>query len=195
MLIIVDAYNYMKGISGDTHISEHAEQQFMKLFKKYLKIRGNHLMIVFDAGPTLYESDIMDGAIHVVYSGQMQTADDFIISYVRKHVGQDILLVTSDREIRNIAKQCNIVSISSPDFHTIFMDVINCYDEKEKRIARDAIKTGDSINSDLDMLMELGSRNIMSHEKDEVLPVPRHVKNNKKVSRSDKWAMRKINKI
>jgi len=195
MLIIIDAYNYMKVTSGDKHISERAEREFMRLFKKYLRFRGNQLMVVFDAGPTLFESDTTDGAVHVVYSGQMQTADDSIIKYIRSHMGQDILLVTSDRELRDIAKRCNVVSISSPDFHKIFMEVLDQYDENEARVARDAIKTTDGSNSDLDQLMELGSRNIVSQKKNEVPSAPRYVRNSKKVSKNDKWVMRKINKI
>ena len=160
MLIIIDAYNYMKVTSGDKHISPRDEQRFMKLFQKYLKFRNNQLMVVFDAGPTLYESDLMDGAVHVFYSGQMQTADDLIIKYVKSHEGQDVLVVTSDRELREVAKQCNIVSISSPDFHRIFMDVLDQHDEYEEQIIKNVFKTSDSNNMYLDDLMELGSRNV-----------------------------------
>ena len=195
MLIIVDAYNYMKVISGMKHISEQEEQRYMRQFQKYMKIRGNQLMIVFDGGPSLHVTDETIGGVHVVYSGEMHSADDVIIEYVHDHVGEDILVVTSDREIRNAAKKCNIVSISSPDFYKIFKDVLDQRERYEHNVVRDVVKTAESEDSDLDQLMELGSRNIGAHVKFEEQGVPRVVRNSKKSSKFDKWTMRKINKI
>ena len=114
MLIIIDAYNYMKVTSGDKHISDHAEKEFLSKFQKYVRNRGNRLMVVFDAGPSLYKGHDQIGGVRIVYSGQMHSADDVIIEYLQAHVGEDILVVSSDREIRDAAKDCNIVSISSP---------------------------------------------------------------------------------
>lgn len=195
MLIIIDAYNYMKITSGDKRISERAEREFLDQFQKYIRNRGNRLMVVFDAGPSLYKGHDQIGGVHIVYSGQMHSADDVIIEYVQAHAGEDILVVSSDREIRDAAKSCDIVSISSSDFHKIFTRVLEQYEDRELKISRDAVKTTEESDSDLDRLMELGSRNISSYDKNEVPFIPRYVKNNKKASKVDKWAMRKINKI
>ena len=81
------------------------------------------------------------------------------------------------------------------DFYTIFTEIINTSEQHEKQIVKSAIKTTDRENSALDQLMEIGSRSIVSSVKKEQSPVPRHVKNNKKTSKADAWAMRKINKI
>ena len=195
MLIIIDAYNYMKVISGDKHISQQAEREHLNVFQQYVRQRGNRLMLVFDAGPALHKGDEMIGGVHVVYSGHLKSADDVIIEFIQDRAGADILVVTSDREIRTVAKQCNIVSISSVDFHKIFTEVMKFYEGHEKKVVKSAIKTTEESNSDLDLLMELGSRSIVSSVKKELVLVPRHVKNDKKVSKADKWAMRKINKI
>jgi len=185
----------MKQTSGEKHISQRLEQKYMRMFQKYVRERGNQLMVVFDAGPALYQSEELVGGVDIVYSGQMHSADDVIIEYLRDHPGQDILLVTSDREIRDVAKACDIVSLASPEFHKIFTDVLHQYEEYEEMVVRDVVKTAESENSDLDRLMELGSRNIAAHQKNEVSFAPRYVRNNKKKSRADKQAMKKINKI
>ena len=79
MLIIIDAYNYMKVTSGDKHISPEAEREHLRLFQQYLGIRGNQLMLVFDRGPALHQGSEMAGGVKIVYSGQMRSADDVII--------------------------------------------------------------------------------------------------------------------
>jgi predicted RNA-binding protein with PIN domain len=195
MLIIIDAYNYMKMVSGETHISQKLEKEFMNQFEKYVQARGNRLMVVFDAGPGLYKEHQQIGAIQIIYSGQMQSADDVIIEYLQAHVGEDILVVSSDREIREAAKNCNIVSVNSPDFHIIFKTVLELHKKHDYQITKQAVKTNNECNDTIDQLMEAGSRNIVSNFKKELPFFSRHVKNNKKTSKNDAWTMKKINKI
>ena len=122
MTIIVDAYNFIKHISGATFISERNRLFWMDRFSDYVLLRNNEVILVFDAGPGLYKTAENYKNISIIYSGQRDSADDVIKTWLSSRHGKDILLVTSDREIRDFANSCNIVSISSEDFNRIFSD-------------------------------------------------------------------------
>ena len=72
--------------------------------------KQNEIQLVFDAGPHAHRTKISYGKVLVMYAGQGHSADDLIKELLLQQRGQDILLVTSDREIRDFAKQYDIIS-------------------------------------------------------------------------------------
>lgn len=195
MIIVIDAYNFIKRISKHSFISDREKVAWMKRFQQYTQKRGNEVVLVFDAGPG-YQEDLEEyTGLTVIYSGQMQIADDVIKRWLHQHVGQDILLVTSDREIRDVAHRLNIVSIQSHQFYDIFMQVMSQQDQYEQQVAQTIHKTTTNDSQGLDELMELGSRDLIqkSIEHDEII-VPRMSKSHTS-SKVQRRLMKKIEKI
>ncbi len=206
MIIVIDAYNYIKSVTGQKFIDDRATRQWIETFKKYVAARHNPVILVFDAGPGYFPSTVRCGGVTVLYSGQQRIADDVIKDWLKLHPGADALLVSSDRELRHCADDANIASVGSYDFYKIFNHVMRVEEENEQILAQEIykIKDDDGNNfsqsdlvgqSDLDRLMEEGSRALVKGKvKKEYHDAPR-VREGKKASKPDKQIMKKIDKI
>jgi predicted RNA-binding protein with PIN domain len=198
MIIIIDGYNFLKSITGTKFISESQMREWINYFQKYLFFRGNQIIMVFDAGPSFFESNDRHGSVDVWYAGQHQTADDWIKNWLTKNKHKDILLVSSDREIRDWADSLSVVSLSSQDFYKILHSVVK-EEELEQKIQMQSLhktKENEAADTYLDNLMEIGSRNIVSvYKENEYTQDIERTPKNKQDSKSDKAVLRKINKI
>ncbi len=172
----------------------------MGKFQQYMFYKNNRIIVVFDAGPFFYPSCQWHGAVEVWYAGQDQTADDFLKKWLTKHQGLDVLLVSSDREVRNWAQALQLSSISSQDFYTLFSDSLK-QEEKSLVLLQQTMhktKAEEHIDAQLDLLLEQSSRNlvleVVKNEYNEDNSKVR-IRNGKKTSKIDKAILRKINKI
>lgn len=195
MTIIIDAYNFIKQISGITHVSDSVLNGWIDSFKRYMKLRKNKIILVFDAGPYFQESVECVGGVEVIYAGQAQSADDVIKKWVSRHKNQDILLVTSDREIRDFAAGYDIISVNSQDFYSIFNRVVQQEEIYEQKVAHTLHKMTDEESLELDALMEQGSRFLVKSSvvREEVVPI--RIRNGKKVAKQDQRVLKKLEKI
>ena len=88
---------------------------------------------MFDAGP--YDQVTIESSssnVQVYYSGSWKSADDVIKDLILEKKQEDILLVTSDREICAFANAHDIISIGVLDFHEIFQVVMKTSQKQEK---------------------------------------------------------------
>ncbi|MCX5923614.1 MAG: NYN domain-containing protein [Candidatus Dependentiae bacterium] len=204
MIIVIDAYNYIKSVTGQKFIDDRASQKWIETFKHYVGVRHNPIILIFDAGPGYFPSTVRCGGVTVLYSGQQRTADDLIKDWLRAHPGADALLVSSDRELCHSADDANVASIGSYDFYKIFNHVMQVEKENEQNVAQEIYKMIDNKLvdksstplSDLDRLMEQASRVLVKGglQKDHHEGSPR-ARGGKKASKPDKQIMRKIDKI
>jgi hypothetical protein len=114
-----------------------------------------------------------------------------------KKQGADVLLVTSDREIRDWGEVLHVSSISSQDFHRLFVDVMK-HEERQMGVLQQTMhKTKSHNKSDnmLDVLMEQGSRNLIPGQMKIEYECQIRVRDGKKASKVDKLVMKKIDKI
>jgi len=201
MIIIIDAYNYLKNVLRVSFVSAHEIQSCLAKYKKYAALRNNQVVFVFDAGP--YDQVTIETkgqGLEVYYSGSWKSADDVIKDMIIQRKHEDLLLVTSDREICAFADAHSIVSIGVLDFHEIFQVVMNVSQKQEKIASHTIVKMSKQENEYLDQLMEMGSRNLVrkddglyqSVEKALTLEM---VTNAQKVSKFDKKLLKKIHKI
>ena len=198
MIIVIDGYNFLKSITGTKFISETQMRDWINYFEKYIYFRGNQIMVALDAGPYLFASFEKHGAIEVWYAGQHQTADDLIKNWLTKHKQKDVLLVTSDREVRDFADDLGVVSISSQEFYKILDSVIDEEEHQQEIQMQSLHKTKQAESSDvyLDNLMEMGSRDIVSvYKENEYTQEMERTSKSKHTPKSDKAFLKKINKI
>ena len=199
MIIVIDAYNYIKSVTGQKFIDDRATQQWIETFKNYVRVRHNPVILIFDAGPGYFPSTVRCGGVTILYSGQQRIADDVIKDWLKAHPGADALLVSSDRELRHCADDAHIASVGSYDFYKIFNHVMGIEEDKQQVLAQEIYKIKDEDGcagqSDLDKLMEEGSRSLVKGKiKKEYHDSPR-VREGKKASKPDKHIMKKIDKI
>jgi hypothetical protein len=188
----------LKSITGTKFITDHQMRDWIAKFEQYMQKRANKVLLIFDAGPSFFASCEKIGSVEVCWAGQHQTADDWIKSWLEKNNQKDILLVSSDREIRSWAHLLKVVSISSQDFYKIFHEVLQEQEHKEQVPDFRAYKTKCDEPSDefLDALMgsvridiQLVGNKYQQDEQEQSLG------NTKKVSKSDKSLLKKIYKI
>ena len=201
MIIIIDAYNYLKNVLRVSFVPPHEIKSCLQLYKKYTTLRSNQIIFVFDAGPydqVTIENNGRD--VEIYYSGSWKSADDVIKDLVIKMKQDDILVVTSDREICAFADVHNIVSIGVIDFHEILQVVMKTTQKKENVVVNTITKITSQENEYLDQLMERGSRNLVRKDDgfhatiEKALTIEMMTKN-KKTSKFDKKLLKKIHKI
>jgi len=215
MIIVIDAYNYIKSVAGQTFIDDRIAQQWINIFKEYVRVRHNPIVLIFDAGPGYYPSTQRHGGVTVMYAGQQQTADDVIKIWLKAHPGADALLVSSDRELCHCADDVRVTSVGSYDFYKIFNHVMQQEERFEQKIVQTVHKATKNLSSigltqglsnknshddldqleDLDRIMEEGSRGLIKGKIIKEHDAPPRVRGGKKVSKPDKHLMRKIDKI
>lgn len=162
MIIIIDAYNFLKAIVSHKMLTQSVVKIWIERFNQYIKKRNNQIILVFDAGPFLGVSKERFGQVEIIYAGQSSTADAYIQEWILKYGQLDVLLVTSDRQIRNHAQQNNVVSISSQEFFSIFNDVMTEAECEQIQFDRSIVKTQIGVTDQaLDELLERSTRNLI----------------------------------
>ena len=81
------------------------------------------IIVVFDGGEFGHASREVRSGIVIIFAGQKSNADNWILNYVEKHNGQDILLVTLDRKLTEECERFQTQSIDVFEFYNI---VKNC---------------------------------------------------------------------
>lgn len=201
MIIIIDAYNYLKNVLRVSFVPAHEIQQCLQSYKKYASLRNNQIIFVFDAGP--YDQVTIENSgkdVEIYYSGSWKSADDVIKDLIVKKKHEDILLVTSDREICSFADVHSIISIGALDFHEIFQLVMQTTQKQSKIASHTITKISLQENEYLDQLMEMGSRNLVRKDDGLYQAVEKALTlemmtNAKKTSKFDKKLLKKIHKI
>jgi predicted RNA-binding protein with PIN domain len=198
VIIIIDAYNFFKSISAHKNVGDAMIQSWISRFSEYMKIRKNKIILVFDAGPFTYQSRDVQAGVGIIYAGQGYSADDAIKNWMEQHATQDILLVTSDRQIRQHGANLGVISISSQEFFKIFNQV-GQHHEHQEQVLSDSIvkiKRHERDDAELDRLMELASRDlIVSKRENEYDGRMGRLPGTAKVGKQDRKILKKIEKI
>ena len=176
------------------HVSERRINQFIIDLGRYAKKSGNQVVAVFDGGPDIYPIREKEHGIIVVYSGQREHADDLIKRYLDTHKGEDILLVSTDRELDGYAQKLGLEYIDSYDFYQLMQERLAGVVEQETQLLDDDVlyKISEISDTDLDALMEAGSEKVML--KDEESERSRESKRHK-MSKKDRQRLSKLKKI
>jgi predicted RNA-binding protein with PIN domain len=121
MHIIIDGYNLIR--QSDTlrryerFSLEDGRKALIRSISLYKKQRGHKVTVVFDGwqgGPVDEERDKLSG-IDIVYSRKGEKADEVIKRMVQERA-EEIVVVTSDRDIADFVSRRGGTAISSPEF-------------------------------------------------------------------------------
>ncbi|MFT6765660.1 MAG: putative RNA-binding protein with PIN domain [Alteromonas naphthalenivorans] len=195
MIIIIDGYNLLKLIHGPDS-NDTRRSAFINLMGRYIKKRNHKVIIVFDAGPCTYPLKEKSHGIQVIYSGEYQTADDIIVTFVQDNPNKEIVVITKDREIIGHVTKLNKEVVAPLEFYGKVQQAF----ESSERVKMEQIgslkKLTDENVPDLDDLMREAAR-MKTPDKDvEEYTVPRHHEpKGQGVSKKERAKFRVIDKL
>ena len=119
--VLIDGYNLIRQSASlgaqDKLALELGRDGLLERLRQYKRTRGHQVTVVFDAASKalLAEERTQHKGIEVIYSGQGETADSVIKRICHKE-RDNVLVVTSDRELAGYAERCGSVTMDSEDF-------------------------------------------------------------------------------
>lgn len=124
MHIIIDGYNLIRQSDSLRRFErlglEKGREELIRRLAPYRKLKGHRITVVFDGwiGGHLREERQREEGIRIIYSRRGERADEVIKRLARKGSGEELVVVTSDREIADAVGRSGGVAIASPEFET-----------------------------------------------------------------------------
>ena len=194
MVLLIDGYNVLKQLFSAQMVGQRERDNFIQQLGEYGKKRQHKVVLVFDGGP--YERDWKEKlfGVYVVYSGSLETADDYIKRYLEEHKDHDLLLVSSDRELRVAAVRLSIESMRSPEFYKLVQAALQSgVGQAAKKT--DAIKTAEGQNIQLDQIMREGSKTVQTKVEDLVKSKRSRKSKAQRPSKKERKKLKKLKKL
>ncbi|HEY85965.1 MAG TPA: NYN domain-containing protein [Chloroflexi bacterium] len=118
MLVLVDGHNLIGKLPDISLDEADDEARLITKLRRYRARTGRNIIAFFDSGGSYkLSSKRTKGGISIHYAPHNKTADHLIISHLqRARHPRQILLVSSDRAIQQVARQVRAGIISSTDF-------------------------------------------------------------------------------
>ena len=193
MIIVIDAYNMLRSTPPHGRkVTEPERERFIAQIGRYGRIKDHKMVVVFDGGPVEWTFKERKNGVSVVYAGHHESADDVIKRYLGEQKTRDILLVSSDHELRERASRLSFPSIGSFHFYQIMVEVLQEKGEVQI-VTGQVVKTKKKENTDLDALMEESSRVIPIKTQD--LPKAPEIKRKGKRSREERRLEKILKKL
>jgi hypothetical protein len=206
MIIVVDGYNLLKHVFHRVkgRLDKQRKQLIKELgFYKKKKSKLSEIVLVFDGGRESRATREILSGITVIFSGQQESADDWIVEYVERHKEQEIILVTRDREL---ISRCKSENLESSAGEVTPLNVVDFYDIVQNELLKEigtemqvrsegAVKKYEDGKSEaLDILMEQAS--VEAYEKKDELPVAKKKKGRTRTpSKEEKKLIAKLDKL
>ena len=119
--VIIDGYNLLH-VSPELSVRreellENARNRLIEKLSRYKSQKNVSVAIVFDGwkgGMPTQNQEIIKG-IKIIYSKLGEKADE-VIKHIIANSSEEVIVVSSDREIRDFAEKHNTVSVSSSEF-------------------------------------------------------------------------------
>lgn len=165
MVVVIDGYNVAKYVFGQKRLSHQQRDAFVDALCGYLAQRALDGVLVFDGGESDYPDTTRHGKVSVIFSGGKKSADDVIKEFIDGHREYELLLVTSDHELRTFAHACGKETITAHDFYDRF---VRQPDKPSRAVDFGLVKLTEDAPAELDALMAQSTLH-MPHKNDEEL--------------------------
>lgn len=211
MIVVIDGYNLLKQLyPNKKDILDRQKDLFVRHLALYRHKKAatiTQLIVVFDAGPSTHATRTVKSEVVVMHSGTRSSADDWIIDYVGRNRGKEILVITLDRALRTTVTKLGGDWMSIFDFYTLMQSVL--MDEVAASlptITSDDIEKYDPYELDLDqaqrelpgtaldLLMEQASRQL-EFKQDDLKPNVKRKSSAHTPSKTERRIATKIKKL
>lgn len=121
MHIIIDGYNLIRQSDqlrrAERFKLEEGRHSLIRFLIPYRERKGHRMTVVFDGwdGGSFQEERDREGGIDIIYSRKGEKADDLIKRMAEKS-GDEVVVVTSDRDIGNFVERCGGTVVASQTF-------------------------------------------------------------------------------
>jgi predicted RNA-binding protein with PIN domain len=192
MKIVIDGYNVLKQAMRSKQIDEQIKMNFLKRLDRYAQNKKHEIVVIFDGGEHGLARKEFQGTVLVFYSGARESADDVIVRRLESLKEHDVLLVSSDRELRQKAAQYSVDSIAALDFY----ELLRVYEQQavgsQKEASGVLVKTSRVKNAELDELMRQASGQVPQKKGEEDEEI---IERGKTLSRAERKLMQKVKKL
>lgn len=198
MIILIDAYNLIKQVLEVSRVSDDQINKFINELKKYSKKKNHHIVLVFDGGFQSFPIREIDGLVEIVYVGYGHSADDFIKDYLEKNHKRDLILVSSDLELKNKAKSLSVEAFDVFEFYNKVKELFEPFDSAQGRKKIDyqaqgsLQKISDESDAELDELMMLDFSAVPLKKEDLQFKIKSQAKNIPKKEKKREMILRKL---
>ncbi len=195
MIIVIDGYNLLKLIHGP-NLSETQRSAFINLMGRYMKKRNHKVVVVFDAGPCTYPMKEKSHGVQIIYSGEYQTADDVIVTFVQDNPSKEIAVITKDREIIRHVMALSKEVIDPLEFYGKVRQAFVSREQKQLDQDGTLIKLTDDSDEDIDALMqEAAGMSMPDKDTEEYTVLRHHEPKGQDVSKKRRSKLRVIDKL
>jgi len=124
MHIIIDGYNLIRQSDrlrrAEKFTLEEGRNSLIRFLIPYRERKGHRVTVVFDGwdGGSFQEERDREGGIDIIYSRKGEKADD-LIKRMAERSGDELVVVTSDRDIGHYVERCGGTVVASPTFEGI----------------------------------------------------------------------------
>jgi predicted RNA-binding protein with PIN domain len=142
MPYIIDGNNLI-GSSPDISLDDKdSRKKIIYILKKYQGVKNNNIIVVFDGEPDgTLNRESLKNKFTIVYPKYGDSADDEIKKIIDNYTNlKDVILVSSDRELKTCAKKKGARTINSIEFYFELKRVYHVNGKKEKLKKRINIK-------------------------------------------------------
>lgn len=122
MILVIDGYNVLKQALYNKKITEKERSAFIRILDVYARKKELDIVLVFDGGSYGATARERIGVIVIIYSGAKESADAIIMQRLAELKGRDVLMVSSDRQLRKQAAHMGFHSIGSMEFYTLLIE-------------------------------------------------------------------------
>lgn len=181
MVVLVDGYNairWIERVAPSGLISDEERLGFVRRLQAYASRRKEsikRLFVVFDGGESRHADRYEHGIVTEVYSGFVESADDWIAKHVSRSGFSDYVVVTNDRGLcKRVTPHVKLI-ISVEDFSLLLKHALARQDQRAHgHVVAQLIEYGDDAfdSKDLDReslweLMERSTRGMLSKKSDD----------------------------
>jgi len=124
MHIIIDGYNLIRQSDrlrkAERFNLEEGRHSLIRFLIPYRERKGHRLTVIFDGwdGGSFQEERDREGGIDIIYSRKGEKADD-LIKRMAERSGDELVVVTSDRDIGHFVERCGGTVVASQTFEGI----------------------------------------------------------------------------
>lgn len=207
MIIVIDGYNLLRAVFYQVKGELHKERErLVRQLGVYHQVLHHEIVVVFDGGQLDRAVREVHGGVVVVFAGYRRSADDWIVDYVARHAGKEIILVTRDRGIIKETHLPGVDVVDVEDFYARVQQV--CAKQvgvqlKEHRKAG-ALEKYERVPEDgdeeyhyeeLDELMAQATEHMPATDKDAQSRLKKRSEATKKVSKVERQLRKKVGKL
>lgn len=189
MKLLIDGYNLIRSVTHRPATPSDIQHMLGRL-RRYQRATKYDITLVFDGGEGAYRYKTVYHGLTMWYSGFRETADDLIKDFLRSSRADELVLISDDRQLNEVAEKQDIVSVSPLFF-------LARVAEREgvkpiKNFVHQATKTSDDENSELDALMYASTNAMRTKEEGPLKIVENSHKKASKIERRLEALIRKL---